>query len=60
MQKLSLKETLLLAASLGFVLLWLLDYSKGIPLKTNYFWIMLALGCLFYFQYSKNQRLDKK
>jgi hypothetical protein len=57
--KLTLKETILLAASAGFVLLWFADYQKGIPLKYNYFWIMLALGCLFYFQYSKNQRLDK-
>jgi Flp pilus assembly protein TadB len=54
-----LKEVLLLAAAVGFILIWILELYNGIPIKASYFWIMFAIGCLLYFQYSKNQRLKK-
>ncbi len=52
-----LKEILLLAAAIGFFLIWGLEIYNGIPLKASYFWLMFGMGCLFYFQYSKNIRL---
>jgi hypothetical protein len=59
MSKLVLKEILLLAASLGFIIIWVLELKNGIPLKASYFWVMLAIISLLYFQYSKNERLKK-
>lgn len=55
----TLKEILLLAAATGFFLIWGLELYNGIPLKASYFWVMFGLGCLLYFQYSKNIRLKK-
>ncbi len=54
-----LKEILLLSASVGFLIIWILELYNGIPLKASYFWVMFSVGCLLYFQYSKNQRLKK-
>ena len=54
-----LKEILLLAASIGFFIIWGLEIYNGIPLKASYFWLMFGLACLLYFQYSKNIRLKK-
>ena len=56
----TLKEILLLAASFGFFLIWGLELYNGIPLKASYFWIMFGLACLFYFQFTKNERLKKE
>jgi hypothetical protein len=56
----NLKEILLLAASVGFFIIWGLEVYNGIPLKASYFWLMFGMGCLFYFQYSKNIRLKKE
>jgi hypothetical protein len=55
----TLKEILLLAAAVGFFIIWALEYYNGIPLKASYFWLMFGMGCLFYYQYSKNVRLKK-
>ena len=55
----TLKEILLLAASICFFLIWVLELYNGIPLKAMYFWVMFGLGCLLYFQYTKNIRLKK-
>ena len=58
-----LKEILLLAAAVGFFIIWSLELYNGIPVKASYFWVMFGVGCLLYFQYSKNERLkraDKK
>ncbi len=52
----SLKETLLLSAAVGFFLIWAGELFKGIPLKESYFWVMFSIACLLYFQYSKNVR----
>jgi hypothetical protein len=54
-----LKEILLLSAAFGFFIIWGLELYNGIPLKASYFWVMFGLGFLFYFQYSKNNRLKK-
>lgn len=56
----NLKEILLLAVSVGFFIIWGLEVYNGIPLKASYFWLMFGMGCLFYFQYSKNIRLKKE
>ena len=53
----TLKEILMLAASIGFFIIWGLELYNGIPLKASYFWVMFGLGCLLYFQYTKNNRL---
>jgi hypothetical protein len=55
----TLKEILLLAASVGFFIIWGLDIYNGIPFKASYTWVMFGMGCLLYFQYSKNERLKK-
>jgi Flp pilus assembly protein TadB len=55
----TLKEILLLAAAAGFFIIWGLELYSGIPLKASYFWVMFGVGCLLYFQYSKNERLKK-
>jgi hypothetical protein len=56
----TLKEILLLAASIGFFIIWGMEIYNGITLKASYFWIMFGIGCLLYFQYSKNERLKKE
>jgi hypothetical protein len=56
----TLKEILLLAASVGFFIIWGLELYNGIPLKASYFWVMFGLASMFYFQYSKNERLKKE
>lgn len=56
----TLKEILLLAASVGFFIIWGLELYNGIPIKASYFWVMFGLACLLYFQYSKNERLKKE
>jgi hypothetical protein len=65
----SKKEILLLFASLGFLIIWILDLRAGLPagleptfwnkIFYHYSWLMFAAGCLFYFQYSKQIRLKK-
>ncbi len=55
----TLKEILLLAAAIGFFIIWGLDIYNGIPFKASYTWVMFGMGCLLYFQYSKNERLKK-
>jgi hypothetical protein len=55
-----LKETLLISASVAFFIIWILEIYNGVPLKASYFWVMLGLGFLLYFQYSKNIRLKKE
>jgi uncharacterized membrane protein len=46
----SLRDTLLFSATLGFFFIWLGEVFKGYPLKSNYFWLMLALICLMLIQ----------
>lgn len=65
----SRKEILLLSAALGFLIIWVLDLRAGTPPEVNtfwtkifyhYSWLMMSVGCLFYFQYSKQIRLKKE
>ncbi len=53
----TLKETLLLSAAVGFFLIWAGELFKGIPIKESYFWVMFSIAALLYYQYSKNLRL---
>ena len=66
----SRKEILLLFAAVGFLIIWVLDLRAGLPagleptfwnkIFYHYSWLMFAVGCLFYFQYSKQIRLKKE
>lgn len=66
----SKKEVLLLFAAVGFLIIWILDLRAGLPpgleptvwnnIFYHYSWLMFAVGCLFYFQYSKQIRLKKE
>jgi len=65
----SRKEILLLSAALGFLIIWVLDLRAGTPPEVNtfwtkifyhYSWLMMCVGCLFYFQYTKQIRLKKE
>ena len=57
---LTLKESLLLSAAVGFFIIWAGELFQGVPLKASYFWIMFSIACLLYFQYTKNVRLKKE
>lgn len=56
----SLKESILLSAAVGFFLIWAGELFKNIPLKDSYFWVMFSIGCLFLYQYTKNVRLKRE
>jgi hypothetical protein len=66
----SKKEILLLCASVGFIIMWILDLRAGLPVGLeptfwnkifyHYSFLMFAAACLFYFQYSKQIRLKKE
>lgn len=64
------KEKLSLAAAIGFLLIWIIDLNSPIPTEIkgkfwseifyHYGWLMYCVSCLFYYQFSKNERLKKK
>lgn len=56
----TLKESLLLSAAVGFFIIWAGELFQGVPLKASYFWVMFSIACLLYFQYTKNVRLKKE
>ncbi len=66
----SKKEILLLSAAFGFLVIWVLDLRAGLPptleptfwnkIFYHYSWLMMAVGCLFYFQYIKQIRVKKQ
>ncbi|MEA5256416.1 hypothetical protein VB264_01390 [Arcicella aquatica] len=66
----SKKEILLLFASIGFIIMWILDLRAGLPagleptfwnkIFYHYSFLMFAMVCLFYFQYTKQVRLKKE
>ncbi|MFC0185025.1 hypothetical protein SAMN04515674_11565 [Pseudarcicella hirudinis] len=68
--KFSRKEVLLLSAGIGFLVIWIIDLNSPTPpeVKNNFWtnifyhygWLMFAVGFLFFFQYSKNERLKKE
>lgn len=64
------KEILSLAAGIGFFIIWIYDLNSPVPnnIKGNFWseifyhygWLMYCVTCLFYYQYSKNERLKKE
>lgn len=54
-----LKEVLLLSVAIAFFIIWIWDMSNGTEMKSTYGWLMISIGCLFYYQHSKNERLKK-
>ncbi|MEN9297116.1 hypothetical protein [Aquirufa novilacunae] len=64
------KEILSLAAAIGFVLIWIIDLNSPTPTEVkgqfwgeifyHYGWLMYGVGCLFYYQYAKNERIKKE
>ena len=57
--KFTIKETLLLFAGVGFIIIWVGEVIQGHEFRSSYFWGMFALACFFGFQYTKNERLQK-
>lgn len=67
----SRKEILSLFAAAGFLVIWFVDLDTPMPggadakwgfwekILFHYSWIMYAAGCLFYYQYAKNERMKK-
>lgn len=54
-----LSETLILAAAVGFLILWIVEYQRT-DFADSYWLLMLCLGLLLGFQYVKNKRLDRE
>jgi hypothetical protein len=64
------KEILSLAAGIGFFIIWIIDLNSPVPnnikghfwseIFYHYGWLMYCVACLFYYQYSKNERLKKE
>ena len=64
------KEILSLAAGIGFFIIWIIDLNSPVPkdiqghfwseIFYHYSWLMYCVACLFYFQYSKNERMKKE
>lgn len=55
----NLKETLLISASIGCFLLWILEFRVSQTLMGNYWLLMLCLAFLLGFQYVRYQRKYK-
>ncbi|MFT4031614.1 MAG: hypothetical protein QM669_04285 [Siphonobacter sp.] len=61
MKGFTLKEILLLSASLGFLIIWVSELIGGrVSWHQSYFWIMFSVFSLLGFQYFKNQRITKE
>lgn len=52
-------ETLLLAGAAGALIIWILEYQRTSFLD-SYIYLMLCLGLLFTFQYTRNKRLQRE
>lgn len=57
--KLKLGEVLLLAGGVGFLVLWIAEYQRT-SFAESYWLLMLCLGCLLAFQFTKNKRLERE
>ncbi|RYC70349.1 MULTISPECIES: hypothetical protein [Spirosoma] len=57
--KLKLSEILILAAGAGFLIIWIAEYMRT-SFAESYWLLMLFLGCLLAFQFTKNRRLDRE
>ncbi|MFD3293765.1 hypothetical protein SKC35_08720 [Aquirufa sp. KTFRIE-69F] len=64
------KEIFSLAAAIGFILIWIIDLNSPTPAEVkgqfwgeifyHYGWLMYGVGCLFYYQFAKNERIKKE
>ena len=64
------KEILSLAAAIGFILIWIIDINTPLPneeelgfwgnILAHYPFLMGGVGCLFYYQFAKNERIKKE
>lgn len=57
--KLKLSEILLLAAAGGFLVIWIAEYQRT-TFAESYWLLMLCLGSLLAFQFTKNRRLERE
>jgi hypothetical protein len=66
----SRREKLSLFIAIGFLLIWILDLNTPTPKEIqglfwqeigyHYSWLMFAVGCLFYYQFARNERISKE
>jgi hypothetical protein len=66
----SRREKLSLFMAVGFLLIWILDLNTPTPKEIqglfwqeigyHYSWLMFAVGCLFYYQFARNERIAKE
>jgi hypothetical protein len=64
------KEVLSLSAAIGFILIWIIDLNTPLPKEieadfwgnifAHYPFLMFGVGCLFYYQFAKNERIKKE
>jgi hypothetical protein len=64
------KEVLSLSAAIGFILIWIIDLNTPLPneekigfwgnILAHYPFLMFGVGCLFYYQMAKNERIKKE
>ena len=54
-----LREILLLAAAAGFLIIWIAEYQRT-TFTDSYWLLMLFLGFLLAFQYSRYKRIEEK
>ncbi len=61
MKGFTLKEILLLSASVGFLMIWVGEIISGrVNWRESYFWLMFSVFTLLGFQYYKNQRVMRE
>lgn len=66
----STKEKLSLFIAIGFLIIWIVDLNSPTPpeiqgqfwqeINYHYSWLMFAVGCLFYYQFARNERMNKE
>ncbi|MEK6547107.1 MAG: hypothetical protein AABZ56_02205 [Bacteroidota bacterium] len=66
----SRREKLSLFIAVGFLIIWILDLNSPTPKEIqglfwqeigyHYSWLMFAVGCLFYYQFARNERMANK
>lgn len=66
----SRSEKLSLFIAIGFLIIWIADLNAPTPKEIeglfwqeigyHYSWLMFAVGCLFYYQYARNERISKE
>jgi hypothetical protein len=66
----SRSEKISLFIAIGFLIIWILDLNSPTPKEIqgmfwqeigyHYSWLMFAVGCLFYYQFARNERITKE